>query len=213
MLKLGIHIDNEILYYEIENQTPCSYFSIYLSIFLSFKAKFVSLFSPELYKLESSNVVYICRMSDYIVGWRLRIMALIFPFYPFFCLSLYYMLTLKICVGVYSETLKARMLKLGIHIDNELLYCGIENRTPCSYSSLHLSIFLSFKAKFVSQFSPEMCKLESSNMVYICRMSDYIMGLRLRVMALIFLYLSIFLSFPILHVNIKNLCWSFLKNF
>ena len=63
-------------------------------------------------------------------------------------------------------------------------------------------------AKFVSQFSPELCKLEFSNMVYICRMSECIMGLRLRVMALIFLFLSIFLSFPILHINIENLCWS-----
>ena len=26
---------------------------------------------------------------------------------------------------------KARMLKLGIHMDNEFLYCGIENSTPC----------------------------------------------------------------------------------
>ena len=33
------------------------------------------------------------------------------------------------------------MLKLGIHMDNELLYYGIENRTPCTYSSLYLSIF------------------------------------------------------------------------
>ena len=77
------------------------------------------------------------------------------------------MLTLNICVGVFSETWKARMLKLNIPIDHELLYCGMENQTPCSYSSLYLSIFLSFMAKFVSQFSPEMCKLESSNMVYI----------------------------------------------
>ena len=80
------------------------------------------------------------------------------------------------------------MLKLGIHINNELLYCGIENQSLCSYSSLYLSILLSFKAKFVSQFSPELCKLESSNVVYICRMSDCIVGLRLRVMALIFLF-------------------------
>ena len=123
------------------------------------------------------------------------------------------MLTLKNCVGVFSGTLKARMLKLGIHINNELLYCRIENQTPCLYSSLYLPIFLFFKAKFVSQFSTELCKLESSNMVYICRMSDYIVGLRLRVMALSFLYLSIFLSFSILHVNIKNLRWSFLRNF
>ena len=80
------------------------------------------------------------------------------------------------------------MLKLGIHMDNELLYCGIENRTPCSYSSLYLSTFLSFKAKFVSLFSPELCKLDSSNMVYICRISDCILGLRLRVMAPFFLF-------------------------
>ena len=51
------------------------------------------------------------------------------------------MLILKICVGVFSGIFKARMLKLGIHMDNELLYYGIENPTPCSYSSLYLSIF------------------------------------------------------------------------
>ena len=73
-------------------------------------------------------------------------------FYPFFFLSLYYMLTLKICVGVFSGIYKARMLKLYIHMDNEWLYCGVENGTPCSYFSLYLSIFLSFMAKVVSQF-------------------------------------------------------------
>ena len=117
------------------------------------------------------------------------------------------------CVTVFSGTIIARILKLGIHLDNELLYCGIENQTPCSYSSLYLSIFLSFKAKFVSLFSPKLCQLESLNKVYICRMSDCIVGLRLRIMALICLFLSFFLSFLILHVNIKNLCWSFLRNF
>ena len=71
-------------------------------------------------------------------------MALFFYFYPFFFLSLYYMLTLKFCVGVFSGIFKARMLKLGIHIDNDLLYYGIENRTLCSYSSLYLSIFIQF---------------------------------------------------------------------
>ena len=90
-------------------------------------------------------------------------------------------------------------------MDNELLYCGTENWTLCYYSFLYLSIFLSFTAKFVSQFSLELCKLESSNMVHICRMSDCMVGLRLRVMALIFLFLSIFLSFSILHVNIKKI--------
>ena len=89
------------------------------------------------------------------------------------------------------------MSKLSIHMDNSLLFCGIENRNPCSYSFLYLSIFLSFTAKFVSQFSPELCKLESSNVVYICRISDCIVGLRLRVMALILLFFIHFSSFPI----------------
>ena len=123
------------------------------------------------------------------------------------------MLTLKKCVGAFSGIFKARMLKLGMHMDNELLYYGIENRTPCSFCFLYLSIFLSFMAKFVTQFFLELCKLESSNMVYICRMSDCIVGSRLRVMALFFNFSSIFLSFPLLHVNIKKLCWSFLRNF
>ena len=48
------------------------------------------------------------------------------------------MLTLKIFVGVFLGIFKARMLKLGIHMDNELLYYGIENRSPCSYSSLSI---------------------------------------------------------------------------
>ena len=95
------------------------------------------------------------------------------------------------------------MLKLCIHMDNELLYCGIENLTPCSYSSLYLSIFLSFKAKFVSQFSPELCKLESSNMAYICRMSACIMGWRLRVMAFIFLFFIHFSFFPYITLTLK----------
>ena len=59
------------------------------------------------------------------------------------------MLTFKICVRGFSDIFRARMLKLGIHMDNELLYFGNENRIPCSYSSLYLSIFLSLKAKFV----------------------------------------------------------------
>ena len=106
----------------------------------------MSQFSPELCKLESSIMVYICRISDCIVGLRLKVMALFSIFHPFFFLSPKYKLTLKIFVRVFSGIIIARILKLGIHMDNDLLYCGIENPTPCTYSSLYLSIFLSFKA-------------------------------------------------------------------
>ena len=115
-------------------------------MFLSFMAKFVSQFSLELCKLESSNMVYICRMSDCMVGLRLRVMAFIFLFLSLFLsFHILHFNIKKFYVGVFSETFKARMLKLGIHMDNELLYCGIEKRAPCSYSSLYLSIFLSLR--------------------------------------------------------------------
>ena len=110
-------MDNELLYCGIENRTPCAYSSLYLSIFLSFTAKFVSQFSPELCKLESSNMAYICGMSYCIVGLRLRVMALIF--HPFFFLSPNYKFTLTFRVRVFSGTITARILKLGIHMDNE----------------------------------------------------------------------------------------------
>ena len=63
----------------------------------------------------------------------------------------------------------------------------------------------------MSPFSPEQCKLESSNIAYICRMSDCIVELRLTIMDFIFL----FLSFPTVYnmLTLKILCWSFLKNF
>ena len=153
MLKLCIHMDNELLYCGIENQTPCSYSSLYLSIFLSYKAKFVSQFSQELCKLESSNIVYICRMSDCNVELRLRVMAFIFLFLSIFLSFPILHVNIKnFYVRVFSGTFKARILKLGIHMDNELLYCGIENRTPCSYSSLYLSIFLSFRLNLCHSF-------------------------------------------------------------
>ena len=108
-------------------------------------------------------MVYICEMSDCIVGLRLNVMALILLFYIFFSfLSLYCMLTLKICVRVFSGTIVVRILKHGIHTNNELLYCGVENRTRCSYSCLYLSIFLSSKARFAPRFSVELFKLKSS---------------------------------------------------
>ena len=48
-------------------------------------------------------------------------MAHIFLFLSIFLSFPIYMLTFKICVGVFSGIFKARMLKLSIHMDNELL--------------------------------------------------------------------------------------------
>ena len=77
-------------------------------------------FSPELCKLESSNMVYICRMSDCIVGLRLRAMALNFLFFIHFSFFPY-ITCLKNLIGIFSGIFKARMLKLGIHMDNDFV--------------------------------------------------------------------------------------------
>ena len=162
-------------------------------------------------KVESSNIVYICRMSDCIVGLRLRVMAHILQFFIHFSFPILHVNT-KNFVRVFSGTVLARILKRGIHMDNGKLYCGIENLTHCSYSALYLSIFPSSKAKFVLQFSQELSKLESSTMVYICRMSDCIVRLRLRVMALILLFYPFFFVSFYCMLTLK-ICVSFLRNY
>ena len=80
-------------------------------------------------------------------------MALIFLFLSIFLsFPILHVNIKKFCVGVFSGIFKARMLKVGIHMHNELLYCLIENQVSCSYSSLYLSILLSFKAKCFTVF-------------------------------------------------------------
>ena len=62
------------------------------------------------------------------------------------------MFTLKICVRVFLGTIGTKILKLYLHMDNELWYGVIEDLAHCSYSSLYLSIFLTFLDKCVSHF-------------------------------------------------------------
>ena len=70
-------------------------------------------------------MVYICRMSDCIVGLRLRVIIFLFLYLSIFLSFPILHVNIKICFGVFSGTFKARMLKLGIHMTNELLYCGL----------------------------------------------------------------------------------------
>ena len=129
-------------------------------------------------------------MSDLGPSWPSCLFLSIFLSFPILHVNIK-----NIYVGVCSRTFIARILKLGIHIYNELLYYGIENWTPYSYSSLYFSIFLSFKAKFVLVFS-ETVQARIFKCSIICRMSDCIVGLRIRVMALIFLFFIHFSFFP-----------------
>ena len=106
----------------------------------------MSQFSPELCKLESSNMVYICRMSDCMVGLRLRVMALIFPFcYPFFFLSLYYMLTLKFVLEFCQELLKLEC--------SNLVYTSTMSFCIMGLRIEFLALILPFICPFFIQFS------------------------------------------------------------
>ena len=67
--------------------------------FLSFKAKFVSRFSLELFKLKSSIMVCLCKMRDHIIGLRNKLIALFLVFLSNFLYFQFHMLTLKICTS------------------------------------------------------------------------------------------------------------------
>ena len=60
----------------------------------------------------------------------------------------------KFYVGVFSGTFKARMLKLGIHIDNELLYCRIGNWTACSILPFICPFFCLLRLNLCHSFLP-----------------------------------------------------------
>ena len=53
------------------------------------------------------------------------LIAHIHPFLSAFLLSYFCLFAFKNLYHSYYGTIKARTLKLGIHKDNELLYCGI----------------------------------------------------------------------------------------
>ena len=65
---------------------------------------------------------------------------------------------LFLCHTFFQE---ARHFKLGIHVENELFYCGLRIRSIALILFSICPFFLYFKGKFVSQFSEELCKLES----------------------------------------------------
>ena len=51
---------------------------------------------------------------------------------------------IKFFVKDFCKTVQARLVIFGMQIDNDVLYCGIENQPSPAYSSLCLSNFLSF---------------------------------------------------------------------
>ena len=51
---------------------------------------------------------------------------------------------MKFFVKDFCETVQARVFIFGEQVDNDVLYRGIANQPSPAYSSMYLSIFLSF---------------------------------------------------------------------
>ena len=64
---------------------------------------------------------------------------------------------MKFFVKDFCETVQARIVIFGMHVDNDVLYCGIANQPSPAYSSLYLSNFLSLHTSngeiFIKDFS------------------------------------------------------------
>ena len=76
------------------------------------------------------------------------IFALFFPF-SFFSTSHSNVIHKGICVKDFSGSTLPRILKFGINIGYDLMYCVKENQPPAAYHSPYLSIFLSFQSNFL----------------------------------------------------------------
>ena len=93
--------------------------------------------------LQSSNMAYIWRMSDSIVGLRLRPIVPILLFFLCFSFSLFCMSTLKRFVIVFSGTIKASVLKLGIYRDISY-YCSCNVGLRLGPLRLFFPLFIHF---------------------------------------------------------------------
>ena len=74
----------------------------------------MSVFSQNLLKLESSNLVYQWTMIGCNVGLRIELIVIIFP------KVVHFSLFQKLC-DIFSKSMQTRIFNLGKHVENELL--------------------------------------------------------------------------------------------
>ena len=107
--------------------------------FFSFYLDFLSKISPQLFKIESSNLVYRFTTTSCIVGLKMGLLLFVLPcVYSFFFLSRFFVKNI-------STTVYDRSFKFGIQVHNDKLYRGIENGPSPICSSLCLFFFLSLQ--------------------------------------------------------------------
>ena len=96
----------------------------------------------------------------------------------------------EIFVKDFCETLQARVFIFGMQVDNDVLHRGIANQPTPAYSSLYLSIFLSLH--FASMISPQLYRIETSNLVYRFTTTSCIVELKIGLLLFVLPYISFF---------------------
>ena len=113
------------------------FFPIY--VLFSFSPDFSSKISPQLFKIETSNMVYKFTTTSCIVGLKMGLLLFVFPYIcSFFFLSRFF-------VKDIFTTVKDSNFKFGIEVGIDKLYGGITNGHSPICSSFCLFLFLSFQ--------------------------------------------------------------------
>ena len=122
-------------------------------ILFSFSPDFSSKISPQLCKIETSNLVYRFTTTSCNIGLKMGLLLFVLPYvYSFFFLSRFF-------VKDISTTVYDRNFKFGTEVCNDKLYCEIAYRHSPICSSLPFSFFPDFSSKI----SPQPFKIETSN--------------------------------------------------
>ena len=115
---------------------------------------------------------------------------------------------MSVCLSVnffsvkdFSATTWVRILKFGMKLDSDELYCVTKEQPHIAYQSLYLFIFLSLQWKFLSQLSQLLLEPVFSNFVYIFRMAKSTVYMEIKMLILIlpsFFSFSFFPSFTLI---------------
>ena len=193
MLIFDTQADDGLLYRGFEN--PAAFSSLFFPAFVHFSFLpyfeewnfFVKDFSAT---MEARMLIFGMQVDDDLMYGRIenQLLRLILPcICPLFFPSILW--RMKFFVKDFSTTMQARMLIFGMQVDDNLLYCLIENQPLLSYLSLYLSSFLSFHTliwwNFSSKISPQPCKLECSYLIHRLMTTCYIVELRTSLLQLI----------------------------
>ena len=122
---------------------------------------------------------------------------------------------MKFFVKDFCETVQARVVIIGMQVDNDVLYRGIANQSSHAYSSLYLSDFLSFPSLNNEIFVKDFCETVQARVVsFGVQVDNYVLyrGIANQPShAYSFLYLSDFLSFHILNNEIfrQRFLWNY----